>query len=69
MQSVWNEKCIISPSLICLDMCNLESQIRILEQSGIKNAPCGYSGRSFQPQYASGTGYGAAAAGKDKAAV
>ncbi|MDD2959704.1 MAG: ribulose-phosphate 3-epimerase [Lachnospiraceae bacterium] len=36
MQSVWNEKCIISPSLICLDMCNLESQIRILEESGIK---------------------------------
>ncbi|MCD7819819.1 MAG: ribulose-phosphate 3-epimerase [Lachnospiraceae bacterium] len=36
MQSVWNEKCIISPSLICLDMCNLESQIRILEQSGIQ---------------------------------
>lgn len=33
--SVWGEKCIISPSLICLDMCNLESQIRILEQSGI----------------------------------
>ena len=36
MQPVWNEKCIISPSLICLDMCNLESQIRILEQSGIQ---------------------------------
>ena len=34
--SIWNEKCIISPSLICLDMCNLESQIRILEKSGIK---------------------------------
>ena len=33
--SVWEEKGIISPSLICLDMCNLESQIRILEQSGI----------------------------------
>ena len=33
--SVWEEKCSISPSLICLDMCNLESQIRILEQSGI----------------------------------
>lgn len=33
--SVWEEKCIISSSLICLDMCNLESQIRILEQSGI----------------------------------
>ena len=33
---VWNDTCIISPSLICLDMCNLESQARILEQSGIK---------------------------------
>ena len=34
--SVWNERCIISPSLICLDMCNLESQVRVLEQSGIE---------------------------------
>lgn len=34
--SIWNEKCIVSPSLICLDMCNLESQIRILEQSGVE---------------------------------
>ncbi len=34
--SVWNEKCIISPSLICLDMCNLESQVRVLEDNGIK---------------------------------
>mgnify|MGYP000484339331 CR=1 FL=1 len=36
MKEIWNESCILSPSLICLDMCNLESQIRILEQSGIK---------------------------------
>ena len=35
MKEIWNESCILSPSLICLDMCNLESQIRILEQSGI----------------------------------
>ncbi|MBR2764808.1 MAG: ribulose-phosphate 3-epimerase, partial [Blautia sp.] len=35
MSNIWNEKCIISPSLICLDMCNLESQVRILEQAGI----------------------------------
>ena len=34
--SVWEEKCIISPSLICLDMCNLESLILILELSGIQ---------------------------------
>ncbi len=36
MNSIWNKKCIISPSLICLDMCNLESQIRILESCGIE---------------------------------
>ena len=34
--NIWEEKCIISPSLICLDMCNLESQVRILEKSGIE---------------------------------
>ncbi len=33
---VWNEKCIISPSLICLDMMNLEKQIRELEAGGIQ---------------------------------
>ncbi|MCC8136675.1 MAG: ribulose-phosphate 3-epimerase [Clostridiales bacterium] len=36
MKSVWDKKCIISPSLICLDMCNLESQIRVLESCGIE---------------------------------
>lgn len=34
--SIWDEKCIISPSLICLDMLHLEDQIRELEISGIK---------------------------------
>ncbi len=33
--SVWDEKCLLSPSLICLDMCNLESQAQILERNGI----------------------------------
>lgn len=36
MSNLWEERCIISPSLICLDMCNLESQVRILESQGIK---------------------------------
>lgn len=36
MESVWDKKCVISPSLICLDMCNLESQVRILEKAGIE---------------------------------
>lgn len=33
--SIWNEKCVISPSLICLDLCNLESQVRVLERNGV----------------------------------
>ena len=36
MKEVWQESCILSPSLICLDMCNLESQVRTLENAGIK---------------------------------
>lgn len=36
MGNLWEERCIISPSLICLDMCNLESQVRILESQGIR---------------------------------
>ena len=34
--SVWDGKCIFSPSLICLDMCNLESQVRLLEEAGVR---------------------------------
>lgn len=36
MKHIWNESCILSPSLICLDLCNLEDQVRTLEKSGIK---------------------------------
>lgn len=36
MKEVWQESCILSPSLICLDMCNLENQVRTLENAGIK---------------------------------
>lgn len=36
MSNIWNNKTIFSPSLITLDMCNLESQIRELEAAGIK---------------------------------
>lgn len=36
MIDLWKEQCIISPSLICLDLCNLESQVRILERQGIR---------------------------------
>ena len=36
MKEIWNEKCIISPSLICLDMCNLETEVKKLENAGMK---------------------------------
>lgn len=35
MGNIWEEKYQISPSLICLDMLHLESQVRQIEQSGI----------------------------------
>ena len=35
MSEVTKNSSIISPSLICLDLCNLESQVRELEQAGI----------------------------------
>ena len=35
--SIWNEKCIISPSLISVcDLCNLEGSVRQLEDAGIE---------------------------------
>ena len=34
--ALWQEKCILSPSLICLDMTNLESQAKALEAGGIR---------------------------------
>ena len=36
MKEIWNESCILSPSLICLDMCNLEREVKTLVKAGIK---------------------------------
>ena len=36
MKEIWNEACILAPSLICLDMCNLETEVRKLENAGIR---------------------------------
>ena len=36
MSTIWNEKCVFSPSLITLDMCNLQTQVKHLEESGIQ---------------------------------
>lgn len=35
-QEIWNQACIFSPSLITLDLCNLEDQVRQLRQAGIQ---------------------------------
>ena len=35
MKNIWNEKCILSPSLIALDMTNLEDQVRLLKENGV----------------------------------
>ncbi len=34
--NVWNLRCIASPSMICLDLCNLESQVHLLETAGME---------------------------------
>ncbi len=37
MADIWQEKCILSPSLIsCCDLCNLEGSVRQLENAGIE---------------------------------
>lgn len=35
-KSIWEKNCNISPSLITLDMCNLEHQCKLVEQSGLE---------------------------------
>ncbi|MGI6069113.1 MAG: ribulose-phosphate 3-epimerase [Blautia sp.] len=35
-EKVWNKKCHISPSMITLDMCNLESQCKMIEDAGLE---------------------------------
>lgn len=36
MENIWEKPCMYTPSLICLDHCNLENQIRLLENNGIE---------------------------------
>ena len=36
METIWDKPCMYTPSLITLDLCNLESQVRTLEQEGIE---------------------------------
>ena len=34
--SIWDERCILAPSLIsCCDLCNLEQSVKSLEDGGI----------------------------------
>lgn len=35
-ENVWKKKCHVSPSMITLDMCNLEQQCRLVEEAGLE---------------------------------
>lgn len=35
-ENVWRKKCHISPSMITLDMCNLEQQCKLVEEAGLE---------------------------------
>ncbi len=35
-ESIWEKPCMYTPSLITLDMCNLESQVKVLENNGME---------------------------------
>ena len=35
MTDIWNRKCILSPSLITLDMCNLQQQVGLVKEGGV----------------------------------
>ena len=36
MSTIWDKPCMYTASLITLDMCNLESQVKLLEKNGIE---------------------------------
>ena len=36
MDNIWNSPCVFTPSLICLDLCNLERDVKVLEQNQIR---------------------------------
>lgn len=35
-EKIWAKSCHISPSMITLDMCNLEQQCRMVEEAGLE---------------------------------
>ena len=35
MEKIWDSPCVFSPSLICLDLCNLERDVKVLEENHI----------------------------------
>lgn len=51
MSDPWSRPCIISPSLITLDMCRLEEQVRILEDSGITHLHIDILDGYFSPSF------------------
>ena len=51
MTDPWRKPCIITPSLITLDMCRLEEQVRILEDAGITHLHIDILDGYFSPSF------------------
>lgn len=47
----WNNKCILSPSLITLDLCNLETQAKILKDAGFTHLHIDILDGYFSPSF------------------
>ena len=51
MKNSWNNKCILSPSLITLDLCNLEEQVHILADAGFTHLHIDILDGYFSPSF------------------
>ena len=51
MTDAWKQSCIISPSLITLDLCRLEEQVRILEDAGLTHLHIDILDGYFSPSF------------------
>ncbi|MBN2860772.1 MAG: ribulose-phosphate 3-epimerase [Sphaerochaetaceae bacterium] len=51
MHESWNDRCIITPSLITLDLCNLEQQVHILKDAGMTHLHVDILDGYFSPSF------------------
>lgn len=54
-EKIWAKSCHISPSMITLDMCNLEQQCRMVEEAGLEMIHVDILDGHFSPEHAAGS--------------